>query len=497
MDMLRRLMGVTRHPPGPAFPEEEVYPLHLQDYNFRRLLMVMTMRFDDVLDAEKLNKALSQLLETGDWRKLGGRLRSDGAGKLEIHVPRQFSEKRPEVTFSHNDISETRIADHFLANQLPVPTKNTSIQPNPYNLINLGVRPDIPKTVEDMVDRDLPQISLHVTSFQDATLVAISWPHCVMDSLGFKTFLHAWSLVLGGQPSAVPNLLGARHDVLLEAESDGLQEAREPFLLEPSRLKGAKLVSFVIRYLWTMIWGPAPEVKTIFLPKLALARLYNQCLEEISAETPDQDEKPSVSEESALLAWLTRFATAFKANTKPLTIINFFNARSVFQSLANRGGVYVQNMACQSFAFLSPKLARGYMGAFIQEHQRQIQEQTTEQQCLSFLRAYRQATEDGNSFKPFFGEPDAQILVFNNLSAANVMHAVDFSAAVLKHVETTESKNPPGTMTCYYYHIINNRLGCGPDCIYMLGKDYGENLWLVAALPARAWGKIEEALGKL
>ncbi|CZR65591.1 uncharacterized protein PAC_15491 [Phialocephala subalpina] len=497
MDMLRRFMGMPRQLPAPAFPEDDVYPLHLQDYNFRRLLMVSTMRFDDVLDAEKLHNALSQLLEIGDWRKLGGRLRSDGGGKMEIHVPRQFSEKRPAINFSHNDISETRIANHPLANQLPVPTKDTSVQPNPYDLINLGVRPDIPKTVEDMVNKDLPQISLHVTSFQDATLVGISWPHCVMDSLGYKAFLHGWSLVLGGRESEVPKLLGARHDVLLEAEMEGLQNARKSFLLEPRRLKGAKLVLFVLRYLWNLFWNPAPEVKTIFLPKIALARLYNQCLDEISAEIPDIDEKPSISEESALLAWLARFATSFKANTVPLTILNFFNARLKLQSLADQGGVYVQNMACYSFTFLSPKLARGGMEAFIQEHQRHIQEQTTEQQCLSFLRAYRRATETGKSFKPFFGEPDAQILGFNNLSAANLIHTVDFSAAVLKHGKIAESRTPAGTMTCYYYHIINNRLGCGPDCIYMLGKDYGENLWLIAALPARVWEKIEEALEML
>jgi hypothetical protein len=33
------------------------------------------MRFNDVLDAEKLADALSRLLEIGDCNKLGGRLR--------------------------------------------------------------------------------------------------------------------------------------------------------------------------------------------------------------------------------------------------------------------------------------------------------------------------------------------------------------------------------------------------------------------------------------
>jgi hypothetical protein len=77
MDLLRRFMGWPRQTHAPAFLDDEVYPLHLQDYTFRQLLMVSTLRFDEVLDAEKLRNALSQLLEIGDWRKLGGRLRSD------------------------------------------------------------------------------------------------------------------------------------------------------------------------------------------------------------------------------------------------------------------------------------------------------------------------------------------------------------------------------------------------------------------------------------
>jgi hypothetical protein len=413
---------------------------------------------------------------------------------LEIHVPRSFSVERPAINFSHIDISETRITSHPLANQLPVPTKDTSVQPNSYDLIHLGVRPNIPTKVEDMIDKDLPQISLHVTSFQDATLVGISWPHCVMDSLGYKAFLQGWSLVLGGRESEVPELLGARHDVLLEMEDS--QNSTEPFLLEPRRMKGAKLASFVFRYIWNMFWNPAPEVKTIFLPKSALTRLYSQFLEQIATETSDEKE-PLVSEESALLAWLSRFATSIKAKTKPLTILSFFNARLKIPSLISEKGVYIQNMACYSFSFLSSQDARGGMGSFIREHHRQIQEQTTEQQCLSFLRAYRRATETGKSFKPFFGESDAQILGFNNLSAANIIHTVDFSPAVVENGDVAESKTPKGVMTCYYYHIINNRLGGGPDCIYMLGKDYGENLWLIAALPARVWENIEQALATL
>lgn len=56
--------------------QEEPYPLHkLDDLKGFRNNVIWMMRFNDVLDAEKLADALSRLLEIGDWRKLGGRLR--------------------------------------------------------------------------------------------------------------------------------------------------------------------------------------------------------------------------------------------------------------------------------------------------------------------------------------------------------------------------------------------------------------------------------------
>jgi hypothetical protein len=41
----------------------------------RGIVVTWTLRFNDVLDADSLHASLSKLLEIGDWRKLGGRLR--------------------------------------------------------------------------------------------------------------------------------------------------------------------------------------------------------------------------------------------------------------------------------------------------------------------------------------------------------------------------------------------------------------------------------------
>lgn len=55
----------------------DIYPVHPTDDNKtnREKTMSWTLRFNDILDAEKIQDSLRRLLEIGDWRKLGGRLR--------------------------------------------------------------------------------------------------------------------------------------------------------------------------------------------------------------------------------------------------------------------------------------------------------------------------------------------------------------------------------------------------------------------------------------
>lgn len=54
----------------------DVYPVHLLDNaTANHSLASFVMRFNDVLNPKTLSDSLSKLLEMGDWRKLGGRLR--------------------------------------------------------------------------------------------------------------------------------------------------------------------------------------------------------------------------------------------------------------------------------------------------------------------------------------------------------------------------------------------------------------------------------------
>jgi hypothetical protein len=78
MEAISRLLGASpaRSTP-PAFETDDVFPVHMLDdtKSLRDIVVAWTLRFNDVLDADKLHTSLSRLLEIGDWRKVGGRLR--------------------------------------------------------------------------------------------------------------------------------------------------------------------------------------------------------------------------------------------------------------------------------------------------------------------------------------------------------------------------------------------------------------------------------------
>lgn len=66
------------NPPPPAkVPTDTVVPFRFWDNSsvLRMICMDFTFCFEDVLDASKLKNALERLLEIGEWRQLGARVR--------------------------------------------------------------------------------------------------------------------------------------------------------------------------------------------------------------------------------------------------------------------------------------------------------------------------------------------------------------------------------------------------------------------------------------
>ncbi|KAL4926777.1 uncharacterized protein BDV17DRAFT_141202 [Aspergillus undulatus] len=511
MEPLRRILGMSlARSPAPRVESDDVYPVHLLDSSktLRNIVVTWTLRFDDVLDADKLHVSLARLLEIGDWRKIGGRLRLKDNGELEIHSPRPFTAERPAIFYTHRAI-EMDIKDHPLAKNLPKATENPSIHPGPDAFREFAAREDAPATLDGFIYHDTPMLSLHVTSFNNATLVGLSWPHTLMDVMGQQALLRSWSLVLAGRESEVPPLLGARDDTICAiADASAEEEKSEEFILGKKQLKGYAMLVFGLRFVWDMLWNWTIDSRTICLPKRAVAELRRHAQDGLA--DPDQGsegQKPFISEGDILTAWASRAVAASLPQPRPVTVLHVLNARFRLPSLiqASKAGVHVQNMAVAAFTFLSPEIATGALGPIALENRRHLSEQSTEGQVLAFVRELRRESnsesKSGSDSAIVCGESNALLMPFTNWTRADLLKTADFSGAVLRPGESEEGQeqlrvNPPGT-PLYHHSSAMRQDPTMRNVVVVLGKDHGDNYWLTGMLSPRAWVEIEREIGIL
>jgi len=73
---------------SPSKELDTIYPVHFIDQAaiVKSSLISYTFRYDHVLDTKRLRDSLALLLGSGDWRKLGGRLRQNVSDTLSGHT---------------------------------------------------------------------------------------------------------------------------------------------------------------------------------------------------------------------------------------------------------------------------------------------------------------------------------------------------------------------------------------------------------------------------
>ncbi|KAJ9487553.1 hypothetical protein VN97_g5754 [Penicillium thymicola] len=474
----------------PSIPDD-VYPLHAMDNNPNYVDWVM--RFNDALDAQMLKDSLSRLLEIGNWRKFGGRFRYNSNGKLEIHVPGSSAGDRENVSFTHN-IVDSSIQDHPVARNLPVRTDGPSLHLLSTNFRPFIARPNFPK-FEELTRHDIPPISVHVTSFNNATIVALAWPHHLMDAMGGKALLAAWSSVLAGQEDEVPEVVGAREDILQHPEIAA--EDDEEFILEKSRLTGGTLLMFHLRFLWDSLWNGSREKRVIFLPKASFEKMKARAQQEISASAPNTYPAPFASENDILTAWITRAFASSEPNSRPITVLNLLNLRFRIPLLFRSTGVFIQNICIGTYTFLSSRVAQGPVGQIALVNRQHTAEQGTDKQARKLLRSLVQDTEAGRSPRILFGPTDGLFLVVNNVIKIELMKTANFAPAVLRQGEESGTRsNPLGTMVSYFNESLDHMYDYF-NAFLIFGKDHADNYWLGGALLPRAWKVMEEELRKL
>lgn len=169
---------------------------------------------------------------------------------------------------------------------MPRATDGPSIQAGPSGFACFAARDVAPSTLDNLIYQDVPQLSLHITSFDDATLVSLSWPHTLMGAIGQQALLRGWSLVLAGREQDVPPVLGAREDAICVAADVPVEngEEQESFRLGEKRLPGLAMLKFGLKSGSDLLWNPVVETRAIFLPQRTVAELRRRAQEDLIAE---------------------------------------------------------------------------------------------------------------------------------------------------------------------------------------------------------------------
>ncbi|KAJ6784638.1 hypothetical protein PWT90_04494 [Aphanocladium album] len=480
----------------------DVYPVHLLDNaeNFRKAFVAYLFVFNDVLDAKKLADSLSDLLQTGDWKKLSGRLRKNKQGTLELHVPQQFTSAEPVIGFSHK-VFDCDAEKHPLGRTLPDLSGHVAAQALSPELLSFTGIPAIPRSIEDLMKRGGgPQLYLHVTEFANATVVSLTWPHYLMDAVGLQGLLRNWSLIVNDRAAQVLPLVGARTDLLRNAV-DTDTRPKEALILEKLSLKPLAVLMLGLRILWACLWGRKWEQQLITLTQDQLNQLCQRARSDISK---DGNLNAFISEGDILTAWAVRMLAGSQPNG-PVTVASIINARGKLSALnTHTKGYYVQNLLTVAYMCFEAGCDSEPLGRTALNCRRQLAEQCTEPQILSHFRMQLAHIATKGRQRMLFGAPGSSILAVNNLSKINTFHDVDFAGAVVHRGEPVPASaaaepnrhNPPGTPV-YYHPMSVHKQASHLNFFRILGRDHKGSLLLEGVFRPETWARIVKDLEEL
>ncbi|KAK2036537.1 hypothetical protein LZ31DRAFT_536250 [Colletotrichum somersetense] len=473
---------------------DTVLPVHAIDNTptLRRIVTSQALRFDDVLDGDLLYSSLTELLSTGNWKRLGGRFRLNAANKLELHVPDQFSDEIPAVSYSHAsypvNIDETVDAEILRSH-----AGKARVIEIPDGVRRFLVGPHTPMSIDDYVRLDIPLISLHVINYADATLVTLTWPHALTDGMGWIGVVKNWCKILAGAKDEIEDLAGLHEDPLTKMDTDN-SLGDQPFDLDDKRLQGLRLLMFFIRSLAAWIFTPKTHHRGIFIPARLFAHIKQQTQQQQDVLFKDDpDNKPFISNGDILASWLIRLACSkmFTPSNRSLVIMGAFDLRSRLQKLLEPRAVYAQNLLAWSFTFVSLwDVLTAPLSRFALHIRQSIKLQTSESQVDTAVRRNLESISKTGTI-PLYADSNSILVVVSNLSRLRWHDVFDFRQAVVneglgKRVATVG--------------LPVWQIGCSESAdsfaitFQINGVDLDGNYWAEAILPDYAWQDIQRQL---
>jgi hypothetical protein len=385
------------------------------------------------------------------------------------------------------------------------------------------VTPSTPVCLDDYLASDLPQLTLNVVSFTDATLVSLCWPHIAADAMSLRDVAMAWSLVLAGRKSEIPPMLSSRDDPMVTAGNN--LSFLGTHILEEQQIKGWRFFLWGLRFVFDLLWWWNMDTRTVFLPRKVVDQLRSNALASLAEKAANNvstgGQAAFISEGDVVTAWMSLMAASAlltPKSSRAVCISNAFDLRSRLPSIfpaQEKQGIYVQNAVFPCWTNIMARELVGKtdaLGVAALRIRRSIKTQTTEAQIHALARLTRLSL-DKTGLPPMFGDTSLFLITASNWSKARLFDVVNFGPAV--QFTQRASKNQGSTLAknredvwrktravCeaiesnpVYYHVDNvspnNMLA--RNAFFLTDTPNGD-YWINGCFPIAVWKAIEGVL---
>jgi hypothetical protein len=388
-----------------------------------------------------------------------------------------------------------KIAEHPIASKIPRATSRPSIVGNPAEFRPLTRAPDTPKTIDDFLYSDRPQLSVKIVSFEDATLISLSWPHTFLDAMGNAALFKNWIAVLEGREEDVQPLYGYDVDPLATLGTT----STEPSLLARWQLSGLSMFLFVVRYIFELVWHHKEEGRVVCLPGQFVQDLKQKSLENLARQDEKTHTKLFLSDGDVICAWWSRtvIGALRPASNRTVSIMNAFSMRSVLsKDLLPAGCAYISNasMSVCTFIPVADILTKPlrYIASKVRDG---ISQQGTREQVEAFISIIRKSL-DKTGRGAVFGDSSTILIIFSNWSKAKFFE-IDLSAAVINEGLPREKRINALGRPSYINADAVIRGFSSRNSFPIMGKDAAGNYWLSGYVRTKIWPEIERSLAEL
>ena len=354
---------------------------------------------------------------------------------------------------------------------------------------------DSPRELADWIYSDRPQLHVHVTVFQDATLLTVSYLHTLFDAVARTNFFKAWIAVLDGREEEVPPFVPFDQDPLCDLGKDVPRESYTHF----GRLvAGLSLVLFGLRYLFELFWFRKEEEHPIRVPGHCVERMRETAQQELAAATEEGAEAPFLSEPDVVSAWWVK--TMVKAlNPAPgrtVMVMSPFNVWGLFKESFPAGAKgFIGNAFFNSYTVhkASEVLEDNNLAHLACKNRQALVEHRTKEQVQAMTAIQRESIMQ---IPPLVGDSNLLFMTHTNQHKARYFET-DFSAAVVAPGMSLSERPHALGRPSYINDIEHCRLYPTRNVCRVIGKDAAGDWWLLFKTRSEAWPSIHKQLTTL